>query len=328
MRSTPVRVALLYVISSGLWVVASSELVFFELKEPASITRWEVAKGLIFIVASGALIYWVTKRLVGRLLQSRESLRNSDAQVKLLEDQLMQSQKLEALGRLTRGIAHDFNNVINVIFTSTHLLGKEIDTAPGRARLDAIIHAAEQASALTRQLLAFSRRKTVDLKPVNLNLIVEQTTSVLQRLLDPQIELRLDLEPHLWNVMADADQMTQVVMNLCLNARDAMPHGGSIGIRTRNIPISDEIKPFCEKPRESRVLLTIEDSGIGINAAVREHMFDPFFTTKDPVVGTGLGLSIVSEIVKRSDGFIDVMSEPEKGSTFHIYLPRTGANSN
>jgi signal transduction histidine kinase len=167
----------------------------------------------------------------------------------------------------------------------------------------------------------------VDLKPVNLNLIVQQTTSVLQRLLDPEIELRVNLEPHLWNVMADTDQMTQVVMNLCLNARDAMPHGGTIGIQTRNIPTGNEIEPLSKKARESRVLLTVEDSGTGISPAVREHMFEPFFTTKDPVVGTGLGLSIVSEIVKRSDGFIAVMSEPEKGSTFHIYLPRTGADS-
>ena len=327
MRSTPGRLALLYVISSGLWVVASSELVFFELQDPAAITRWEVAKGLFFILASGALIYWVTKRLVDRLLQSRESLQNSDAQVKLLEDQLIQSQKLEALGRLTRGIAHDFSNILNVIFTSAHLLEKEVGAGPGQARLGAIIHAAEQASGLTRQLMAFSRRKPVDLKPVNLNLIVQQTTSVLQRLLDPEIELQLNLEPHLWNVMADTDQMTQVLMNLCLNARDAMPHGGTIGIQTRNIPTGDKIESLSEKARESRVLLTVEDSGTGISPAVREHMFEPFFTTKDPAVGTGLGLSIVSEIVKRSDGFIAVMSEPEKGSTFRIYLPRTGADS-
>jgi two-component system cell cycle sensor histidine kinase/response regulator CckA len=328
MRSTPVLVALLYVISSGLWVVASSELVLFELREPAAITRWEVGKGLIFIAASGALIYWITKRLVGRLLQSRESLRNSDAQVKLLEDQLMQSQKLEALGRLTRGIAHDFNNVINVIVTSTHLLGSEIDTAPGQARLGAIIHASEQAAALTRQLLSFSRRRTVDLKPLNLNIIVQQTSAVLQRLLDPEIELRLSLEPQLWNVMADADQMTQVVMNLCLNARDAMPRGGTIAIQTRNVPTRDEINPsLSDNQLGSRVLLTVEDSGSGISPAVRDHMFEPFFTTKDPVVGTGLGLSVVSDIVKRSDGFIDVISEPGKGSTFHIYLPRTGTNS-
>jgi signal transduction histidine kinase len=329
MRSTPIRIALLYAISSGLWVVASSELVFFELNDPAAITRWEVGKGLIFIAASGALIYWITQHFVRRLLQSTDSLRNSDAQIKLLEDQLMQNQKLEALGRLTRGIAHDFNNVINVIVTSTQLLRNDIDTAPGRARLDAILHASERATTLTRQLLAFSQRKTVNLAPLNLNLVIQQASAVLQRLLDPEIELRLSLEPHLWSVMADADQMTQVVMNLCLNARDAMPRGGTIGIQTRNIAVSDEIEPTLPNSRPgSTVLLTVEDSGAGIAPAVQERMFEPFFTTKDPVVGTGLGLSIVSEIVKRSDGFIDVTSEPGKGAAFHIYLPGTGSATN
>lgn len=328
MRSTPVRIALLYVISSGLWVVASSELVFLELNDPASVTRWEVGKGLIFIAASGAFIFWVTQNLVRRLLKSTESLRSSDAQVKLLEDQLMQNQKLEALGRLTRGIAHDFNNIINVIVTSTRLLGNDIDTGRGQARLDAILHASERATALTRQLLAFSQRKTVNLTPLNLNLVIQQANAVLQRLLDPEIVLRLTLEPHLWNVMADADQMTQVVMNLCLNARDAMPHGGTIGIHTRNIAGSDEIEPRLPNNRPgSKVLLAVEDNGAGIAPDVRERMFEPFFTTKDPVDGTGLGLSIVSEIVKRSDGFIHVMSEPGKGTAFHIYLPSAGSAS-
>jgi signal transduction histidine kinase len=129
--------------------------------------------------------------------------------------------------------------------------------------------------------------------------------------------------------MADADQMTQVVMNLCLNARDAMPQGGTIGIQTRNIAVSDEIEPTPPNSRRgSKVLLTVEDSGPGIAPAVRERMFEPFYTTKDPVVGRGLGLSIVSEIVKRSDGFIDVMSEPGKGAAFNIYLPSTGSSQN
>ncbi len=327
-RSTPARLALLYVIASGLWVVASSELVLFELKTPAAITRWEVGKGLGFIAASGALTYWITRRLVGQVLKAEESRRKSEVQAKVLEDQLIQSQRLEALGRLARGIAHDFNNVMNVIVSSAHLLEKDIGTNPGHFRLEAIIHASERAAALTRQLLAFSRRQVRDAQPLNLNVIVQQSSALLQRLLGKEIELRLRLESHPWNVMADADQMTQVLMNLCLNARDAMPDGGTIGIQTRNVVLGDDI---ATKPRESapgpNLLLTVKDSGLGITPAVREHMFEPFFTTKEPGAGTGLGLSIVCEIVKQSNGSIDVKSEPGKGTTFYVYLPRTEART-
>ena len=195
-------------------------------------------------------------------------------EVKLLEDQLIQNQKFEALGRLTRGIAHDFNNVINIIATRTHLLGIEIGSGPGQAHVQAIRHASERATALTRQLVAFSRRQTLDPKPLNLNAVVQRTSAVLERLLDPQIELRLNLGPHLWDITADADQMIQVVMNLCLNARDAMPQGGTIGIQTRNVAIDDE--PATRLPQHlpgSTVLLTVTDSGSGITPVVREHMF-------------------------------------------------------
>jgi two-component system, cell cycle sensor histidine kinase and response regulator CckA len=322
-RMTPVRVALIYVIASGLWVIASSELVFFELETPDAITRWEVGKGVAFILASGLLIYWITKLLLGWLEESEESRRKAEAETKLLEDQLLKSQRLEGLGRLAREIAHDFNNVIGVIVPSAHLLQRESLTPSGESRLASIMHASERAAVLTRQLLAFSRGREPEFKPVDLNATVRHTGALLERLLGREISLQLNLETDLWKVIADADQMAQVLMNLCLNARDAMRDGGTLEIQTENVLAGDRVGDgIPERAHGPHVLLTVKDSGSGMTPSVRKQIFEPFFTTKTPETGTGLGLSIVSRVVEQSGGFVVVDSEPGKGTAFNVFIPR------
>jgi two-component system cell cycle sensor histidine kinase/response regulator CckA len=322
MRLTPARLALIYIIASGMWVVASSELVFFELRTPEAISRWEIAKGIAFIVASGTLIYAITKRLVDRIQESEEKLKISEVEAKLTEEQLRQSQRVEALGRLARGIAHDFNSILNVIASSVYLLNTEISTERAKSRLSAITGATERAAILIRQLLAFSNRQVLDPKPLNLNLIVQQTGELMQRLLGTEIKLELTLQSCPWNVLADANQITQVLVNLCLNARDAMPHGGTISIQTKNVITTDNMvtKPF-RSASGPKMLVTVADTGSGMTPGVLERIFEPFFTTKEPGKGTGLGLSIVFDVVMESGGFITVDSELGKGTVFHLYFP-------
>jgi signal transduction histidine kinase len=321
-RLSPARLALIYVIASGLWVFISSNLVLFELKTPEAITRWEVAKGIAFSLATGALIYWVTGRLVRRLWKSHESLQKSEDRAKRLEQQLMRSRKLEALGQLAGGVAHDFNNVMNVIISNVQLLEHEIG-AGELPRLKAIRQAAEQAVALNRQLFTFSRRQQLHPKALNLNALVHQSSSLLQSLVGSQVELVFNLETNVWEVMADPDQMAQVLMNLCVNARDAMPRGGTITIQTRNVVVSEDLAAeLMEGSAGPSVLLSVKDSGSGIPPHVQDRMFEPFFTTKAPGKGTGFGLSIVFGVVKQSGGFIEVQTEAGKGAEFLIYFPR------
>ena len=323
MRLTPARLALIYTIASGVWIVISSKIVLFEMETPEAITRWEVAKGLAFILGTGVLIYWVTNRLVRRLRKSQQSLQKSEARAKRLEQQLIQSQKLEALGHLAGGVAHDFNNVMNVIVTNVQLLEHELGAGHSQPRLQAIRQAAEQAVALTRQLFTFSRRQQLEPRSLSLNALVRQSGALLENLVGPQIRLIFNLESNLWEVVADGDQMAQVLMNLCVNARDAMPQGGTITIQTRNLAVGDD---FAAEPLEGlagpSVLLSVKDTGTGIPAEIQEHMFEPFYTTKPPGTGTGFGLSIVFGVVKQSGGSIDVRSEPGEGTEFLIYLPR------
>ena len=326
MRLTPARLTLIYVIASAFWIVISSDIVLFEMETPEAITRSEVVKGLAFILGTGALVYWATKRLVRRLRKSQESLEKSEARAKRLEQQLIQSQKLEALGHLAGGVAHDFNNVMNVIVTNVQLLELELGKGQGQPRLQAIRQAAEQAVALTRQLFTFSRRQQLAPRSLSLNVLVQQSSALLENLVGPQIRMIFNLESNLWEVVADGDQMTQVLMNLCVNARDAMPQGGTITIQTRNLAVRDDLEAeLLEGPAGPSVLLSVKDTGTGIPPEIQEHMFEPFYTTKPPGTGTGFGLSIVFGVVKQSGGSIDVRSEPGEGTEFLIYFPRAAS---
>jgi two-component system cell cycle sensor histidine kinase/response regulator CckA len=240
-----------------------------------------------------------------------------------LEQQLRQSQKMEAVGRLAGGIAHDFNNLLMVISGYSEFLLDRLGPDPAlRGPAQEIAGAAQRASSLTRQLLAFSRKQMLAPKILDLNGVVTENLKMLTRVIGEDIDLVMVPASSLGAVRADAGQIDQVIMNLAVNARDAMPSGGKLTIETSNVSLDEEYARFHAPLRAGEyVMLSISDTGLGMDSETQSHIFEPFFTTKGPK-GTGLGLSTVYGIVKQSGGYIWVYSEPGKGSTFKIYLPR------
>ena len=240
-----------------------------------------------------------------------------------LEQQLQQSQKMEAVGRLAGGIAHDFNNLLMVISGYSEFLLDRLGPDPAlRGPAQEIAGASQRASSLTRQLLAFSRKQMLAPKILDLNGVVTENLKMLTRVIGEDIDLLMVPASSLGAVRADAGQIDQVIMNLAVNARDAMPSGGKLTIETSNVSLDEEYARFHAPLRAGEyVMLSISDTGLGMDSETQSHIFEPFFTTKGPK-GTGLGLSTVYGIVKQSGGYIWVYSEPGKGSTFKIYLPR------
>jgi PAS domain S-box-containing protein len=241
-----------------------------------------------------------------------------------LEEQLRQSQKMESVGRLAGGVAHDFNNLLTVINGHSSLALQQLQPGdPLRSRLEDIRKAGDRAADLTRQLLALSRRQLLVPRVLDLNALITESTSMLRRLLGEDIELVTLLDPGSGRVKSDAGQLNQVILNLAVNARDAMPRGGKLILETRDV-IFDEERGRTDPsvPPGSYVMLGITDSGSGMDAEIVSHMFEPFFTTKELGKGTGLGLSTVYGIVKQSGGSIGVDSRPGQGTSFKIYLPR------
>lgn len=243
---------------------------------------------------------------------------------KQLEEQLRQSQKMEAIGRLAGGVAHDFNNLLTAINGYSELALRRLnDPARLREQLTEIKKAGERAASLTRQLLAFSRKQILQPKTLNLNDIVMDMSKMLRRLIGEDIELVLELSSSLGQVKADPSQIEQVILNLAINARDAMPQGGRLIIETSNVVISDRAaRRYGSIQAGHHVCISIADTGCGIDPAMQQRIFEPFFTTKEIGKGTGLGLSTVYGIVKQSGGYIFVHSEAGRGATFKIYLPR------
>ena len=244
-------------------------------------------------------------------------------EIRQVQEQFVQAQKMEAVGRLAGGVAHDFNNLLTVILSWTAiLLEKRGQDGEELEMLREIGSAGERAAGLTRQLLAFSRKQVLAPRVLDLNALIADTEKFLRRLIGEDIELRTVLVPGLGTALADPGQVEQVIMNLVVNARDAMPNGGTLTIRTANADMRDEPVHLGEGPRAARyVMVAVGDTGVGMDAETQAHLFEPFFTTKGVGKGTGLGLATVYGIVQQSGGFIRVESEAGAGTTFKLYWP-------
>ncbi|HXT85740.1 MAG TPA: PAS domain S-box protein [Verrucomicrobiae bacterium] len=265
-----------------------------------------------------------------------EPLRDSDGEItgvismafditdrKQLEAQLRQAQKMEAVGRLAGGIAHDFNNLLMVIQGYTELLLDKLGGEhPLRRNAEQIHDASQRAASLTKQLLAFSRKQMLAPQVLNIQDVVTDMEKMLRRLIGEDIELVTVNAPELWHVRADRSQIEQVILNLAVNSRDAMPNGGKLTIETCNTELDSSYSRQAVVEPGQYVLLAVSDTGIGMDAATQAHIFEPFFTTKEKGKGTGLGLATVYGIVKQSGGYVWVYSEPGKGAAFKVYLPR------
>ncbi|MFI5182615.1 MAG: ATP-binding protein [Thermoanaerobaculia bacterium] len=241
-----------------------------------------------------------------------------------LKEQLLQAQKMESVGRLAGGIAHDFNNLLTAILGYAELAaGRLKPDDPSRLELSEIDKAAQRAADLTRQLLAFSRKQVFELRVIDLNRVVSNTHKMLRRLIGEDIEFVMSLKERLSSVKADTGQIEQVLLNLAVNSRDAMPKGGKLTIETSEVELGESYSTsHFDVPPGPYVVLAVSDTGTGMDAKALSHVFEPFFTTKEAGKGTGLGLSTVYGVVKQSGGHVTVYSEPGVGTTFRIYLPR------
>jgi PAS domain S-box-containing protein len=291
-----------------------------------SLSPIETENGIITFAA----IRDVTER---RELQAEREVLRAQAEREQLENRSHQSQRLESLGQLAGGVAHDFNNLLSVILNYASFVEEEIKAVRGadQGRWDAALEdlqqiqgAAERGAALTHQLLTFGRREVVRPRVLSLNAVVSNVEHLLQRTLNEQIDLVAALAPDLWPVMADPGQIEQVLVNLAVNARDAMPNGGVLRIDTANVVVDEPYAANHPGLRPGRyVRLRLSDNGTGMPKEVIDHAFEPFFTTKPKGEGSGLGLATVYGIITRADGFVQIMSRPGEGATFFMLIPAT-----
>jgi two-component system, cell cycle sensor histidine kinase and response regulator CckA len=246
------------------------------------------------------------------------------SEVRRLEEQLWRSQRMEAVGRLAGGIAHDFSNILTIILGYTTLMSEHLAAeSPDSRNVDGIRKAVDRATSLTRQLLAFSRRQILRPRILWINNVISDLHGLLRRLIGEDIELETDLNSDVGLIRADQSQIEQVLMNLVINARDAMPTGGKITVVTRNAELTEEdAREYPYVIPGPHVMIEVADTGEGMDEDTLAHIFEPFFTTKEPGKGTGLGLATVYGIVKQSGGYIWAFSEPGQGASFRIVLPR------
>ncbi len=299
-------------------VISGISVIIGDLKQPFGVlgahttTRRTFTKGDIHFIQS-----------VANVLADSIERKREEAEKQKLQSQLLQSQKIESIGRLAGGVAHDFNNLLSAILGYSEMAMEEIpEDHPVRKYIRIIIEASEKATAITLQLMAFSRKQVLTKKLVNLNTIVENMDKMLTVMIGEDVILELNTSTPVRNMMADPSQIEQIVMNLVVNARDAMACGGRLTIETADADLDEEYARSHEGARPgSYVMLSVTDTGEGMSRSVQEKVFEPFFTTKELGKGTGLGLSTVYGIVKQHDGYIWLYSEHNKGTTFKIYLP-------
>jgi PAS domain S-box-containing protein len=274
---------------------------------------WEEAVVSPVRDAGGAITHFIANKL--DVTHSRD-----------LEQRFLQAQKMEAVGRLAGGVAHDFNNLLGVITGYAELLKGQIDERhPGRSRIEHILTAAQRAAGLTRQLLAFSRKQVLEPRVLDPNAVVAGVEMMLRRLIGEDVDLVLKLDATVGTVKADPGQIEQVLMNLAVNARDAMPAGGILALETAGVDLDESYARFYPGATAGpHVVLAVSDTGVGMDATTLAHAFEPFFTTKEEGKGTGLGLSTVYGIIQQSGGFVSAYSELGRGTTFRVYLPRIG----
>ena len=258
-----------------------------------------------------------------REAQSRVARKAAEAALRQSEEQLRQAQKLEAVGRLAAGVAHDFNNILTIITCHSELMLRQMPANDTRRKhVEQVEKAAHMAAGLTRQLLTFSRKQVIEPRVLKLNDVITDVEKMLRRLIGEDIEFHTKLDPAAGHIKADAGQIEQVIMNLAVNARDAMPDCGKLTIMTANTVLDENyLRSFPELRAGDYVMLAIADTGVGMSDEVKAHLFEPFFTTKSPGKGTGLGLATCFGIVQQNSGHITVCSEVGKGTTFRIYFP-------
>jgi signal transduction histidine kinase/CheY-like chemotaxis protein len=314
-----------------LWLVVGDSLGWYV---PVPVTRvpfdfFSLTTLTIFMAIGVLAVDLLSSNMRKSLAQARheiEERRKAEEQRARLSAQLAQAQKMESVGRLAGGVAHDFNNMLGVIYGHAELALQQIDADhPLRDSLEEIRKAAVHSADLTRQLLAFARRQTVAPRVLDLNETVQGMVKMLQRMIGEEVRLQWQPDPHAWPVRVDPSQIDQMLVNLCVNARDAIDGVGTLSIVTGNRSFHET---WCaDHPGSSAgefVMLAVTDDGCGMDKETLSHLFEPFFTTKGVGEGTGLGLATVYGAVKQNGGFIDVHSEPGRGTTFMIYLPRCG----
>lgn len=274
-------------------------------------------------LAARAALVIANGRMFRRLQNELQERARAEEALRRIQEELRQAQKMEAIGRMAGGIAHDFNNALSAILTTAEIARRGLAAEDPLARdLDVVCQAGQHAAALTKQLLVFSRNQAVQPTNLDLNDVVRNLQPMLRRLLPEDIEMSLELSPETAAVEANAGQLEQVIVNLSANARDAMPEGGRLTIATSSAVLPENLgREHPERQAGRQVLLAVSDTGHGMDSETLTHVFEPFFTTKKPGQGTGLGLTSVYGIVKQSGGHVSVESEPERGTTFKIYLP-------
>lgn len=315
--SLPYRAAAPLVIGIG------SVLVLLFVRDMAPLSLWP---SIMIVASANALGMWGSSRhhtQRRRQYQAQERLRASLQERDLLIERLRHSHKMESMGRIVGGVAHDFNNILGSMLVSVDLLLEDLPKDdPSRPEAETLRTSVKRGADLTRQLLAFSRQQVLEPKVVNLNDLVRDTEMMLVRTLFERVAITVSLDERVSAVRVDPVQVQQILLNLSVNARDAMPHGGTLLLQTRNERLTDAlVMGHSVAPPGSYVVLTVSDSGVGMDDATMSRMFEPFFTTKPKGQGTGLGLSTVFGIVEQSSGHIRVKSAPGRGTTFDIFLP-------